>query len=42
LTKTIIEAKKFYRLTETLAEKSATFTFTKTFAKKRQADYENL
>ena len=29
-------------LTKTLAEKSAAFSFAKTFAKKRQADFENL
>jgi hypothetical protein len=28
--------------TRTLAKKRAAFTFTKTFAKKRQADFENL
>jgi hypothetical protein len=28
--------------TRTLAEKKAAFTFTKTFAKKRQADFGNL
>ena len=29
-------------LTRTLAEKTEIFTFTKTFAKKRQADFGNL
>jgi hypothetical protein len=42
LTKTLIEAKKFYRLTEMLAEKSVTFIFTKTYAEKGQANFENL
>ena len=43
LTKTIVETKQlFYMLTKTLAEKSAAFSFAKTFAKKRQADFENL
>ena len=39
-----LPAKKdnFYRLTKPLAEKNVNFTFTKTFAKKRQADFENL
>ena len=38
----LLKKDNFYMLTKTLAKNKVTFTFTKTFAKKRQADFENL